>query len=184
MFKDKIKTILGELNAVLVEIKEEEVAVLANNLISSKKIVVIGSGRMGLAAKAFAMRLMHLGKESYTLNDCNLPSIGSGDVLLLCSGSGETQTIYDLALIAKNKGVKLITITGNLDSRMAKFSDFVVQVKAPSKASTAIVKPSIQPMTSLMEQSLFLFFDALVLELMEKMNINSEQMKSKHSVLE
>ena len=39
---------------------------LVEELIKNKKIVVIGAGRVGLAAKAFAMRLMHLVRGLYT----------------------------------------------------------------------------------------------------------------------
>jgi len=76
-----------------------------------------------------------------------------------------------------------VTITANPDSRIGCLSDCIVEIKAPSKN-----KPnnliSIQPMTTLMEQSLFLFFDGLVLEIMEKLSINSDQMKLRHSILE
>ena len=115
MLKPRIEIVLDEVSKVLAEVSEDEVGFLVEELIKSKKIVVIGAGRVGLAAKAFAMRLMHLGKEAYTLNDCNLPSIGPNDFLLVCSGSGETQTIYDLVSIAKSRGVKIGLITGNKD---------------------------------------------------------------------
>ncbi len=184
MLKPRIEIVLDEVSKVLAEVSEDEVGFLVEELIKSKKIVVIGAGRVGLAAKAFAMRLMHLGKEAYTLNDCNLPSIGPNDFLLVCSGSGETQTIYDLVSIAKSRGVKIGLITGNKDSRMGKISDLIVQIKAPSKLSDGLGVNSIQPMTTLNEQCLWLFFDALVLELMERMQVSNEQMKLRHSILE
>jgi len=184
MLKNKIRLILKEVDDVLSRIKEDEVNVLIKNIIESDKIVVIGAGRMGLGAKAFAMRLMHLGLNAYSLNDSNLPSIESNDLLIVCSGSGETQTIYDFVSIAKKMGVKITTITAHPDSRIGNLSDSVVEIKAPSKIGTLDSSISIQPMTTLMEQSLFLFFDGLVLELMEKLNISSDQMKIRHSVLE
>ena len=104
--------------------------------------------------------------------------------MLVCSGSGETQTIYDLVSIAKSRGVKIGLITGNKDSRMGKISDLIVQIKAPSKLSDGLGVNSIQPMTTLNEQCLWLFFDALVLELMERMQVSNEQMKLRHSILE
>lgn len=183
MIKNKIEIVIEEISGVLSDIDECQVKLLINKLIESEKIVIIGAGRVGLVAKTFAMRLMHLGMDIYTLNDCNLPAIEKKDLLIVCSGSGETQTIYDLTLIAKRTGVKIMAITGNLDSKIAKLADFLVEIKAPFKTKIAS-RLSVQPMTTLMEQSLFLFFDALVLELMDRMNINSDLMKNRHSILE
>lgn len=184
MFISKINIVFKEINSVLSKVKDDDIVLLIENILKSEKVVVVGAGRVGMAAKAFAMRLMHLGINAYTLGDSNLPSIGKEDLLVVCSGSGETQTIYDLTFIAKNSGVKIVAITANVNSRIAKLADHIVEIKAPTKLKKINVIESVQPMTTLMEQSLFLFFDALVLDLMEKLNISSDQMKENHSVLE
>jgi hypothetical protein len=47
-------------------------------------------------------------------------------------------------------------------------ADTIVQIKAPSKTKPVEGFTSIQPMTTLNEQCLWLFFDAMVLEIMQK----------------
>jgi 6-phospho-3-hexuloisomerase len=104
--------------------------------------------------------------------------------LLIASGSGETQTIVDLATIAKKNGCTISSITGNPDSRIGKVSDVIVKLSAPSKTKQVSNFVSAQPMTTLNEQCLGIFFDALVLLLMEKMNETHDTMWARHSNLE
>jgi len=184
MIKTKINIILKEVKNVLSQLDEKQVLTLAEAILSAKKVVTVGAGRMGMASKAFAMRLSHMGFNAFTLGDSNLPRIGSKDLLLVASGSGETQTIYDLVSIAKSNSCRIALITTNLGSRMAKIADMVLKVKAPSKVKKSGSFKSVQPMTTLNEQSLWLFYDALTLILMEKCGIFSEQMWEHHSILE
>ncbi len=63
-------------------------------------------GRSGLAAKAFAMRLMHLGISSYVVGETISPAIYDDDCIIAISGSGETNTIVSAARIAKIEVLK------------------------------------------------------------------------------
>lgn len=184
MVKNNVDKIIEEIDFVLSQVIEEQPKELIKEIRKSKKIVTLGAGRMGMAAKAFAMRLSHMGLNGFSLGDSNLPSIGKGDLLVVCSGSGETQTIYDLSEISKINGVKLALITGNPQSRIGKIADMIVEIKAPSKIKEIPGFKSIQPMTTLNEQCLTIFLDALVLELMEQLNESSDNMWSRHSKLE
>lgn len=184
MTKENIKLILSEINTVLSKIDELQIDDLLSSIISAKKIVAIGAGRVGLATKGFAMRLGHLGFSAYMLGDAATPSIGEGDMLLVSSGSGETQTIYDIVKIAKENKAKIALVTGNRDSRMGKLADVVVEIKAPSKTKKIEGFVSIQPMTTLNEQCLAIFFDAVVLKLMKKLNETHDTMWARHSNLE
>lgn len=184
MVKSSIKRILNEINQVFENVNEDEVRVLIREILNAEKVVTIGAGRVGLVAKAFAMRLMHLGMKAYTLGDSNLTKIGKKDLLIVCSGSGETQTIYDLTKISKKKNIKIALITGNNDSRIGRIANYKVLITAPTKLKKTNIVKSIQPMTTLMEQCLYIFFDGLILEIMKKLNINSDKMKNNHSILE
>ncbi len=184
MIKDKTKTILNEIAIVLDQVNDKEVEQLIKNILTSNKIVVCGAGRVGMATRGFGMRLGHLGLNAYTLGDSTVPSISDGDMLLISSGSGETQTIYDLAIIAKNNNATLALVTGNPESRVGKIADIIVTIKAPSKTKTIDNFASIQPMTTLNEQCLGIFYDAVVLEMMEKMDETHDTMWKRHSNLE
>jgi len=184
MFKKNLKKILAEIDAVLSKTEEKEVLILMEELIKAKTIIAVGAGRVGMAARGFAMRLGHLGFKAFTLGDSTVPSLGKNDLLLVCSGSGETQTIFDLAAIAKNNGSKIALITGNKKSRIGKLSNVIVEIKAPSKTKSIKGFNSIQPMTALNEQCLNIFFDTVVLLLMRRLNENHKTMWRRHSNLE
>ncbi|MDI9338244.1 MAG: SIS domain-containing protein [Alphaproteobacteria bacterium] len=179
-----INKILDEILKVLNNINALEIQNLEDIILKSNKIVVCGAGRVGLAIRGFGMRLGHLGLKAYTLGDSTVPSIAEGDLLIVASGSGETQTIFDLVSIASKNKASIALITGNKESRMAKLANVVVLIKAPSKTKSIENFISIQPMTTLNEQCLGIFFDALVLSLMEKMNETHDTMWARHSNLE
>jgi 6-phospho-3-hexuloisomerase len=182
--KNNIGKILKEISFVFSDINDVQVAVLFDAIMNAHKIVVCGAGRMGMATRGFGMRLGHLGFNAYTVGDSTIPSITKGDLFLVSSGSGETQTIYDLVVRAKENGATIALITGNPESRMGKLANIIVVIQAPSKTKPLKDFKSIQPMTTLNEQSLGIFFDAFVLCLMEKMGETDESMWVRHSNLE
>ena len=182
--KENIKLILGEIALVLSGIDDDQVDLLVSEISKANKIVVCGAGRVGMVVRGFGMRLGHLGLHAYSVGDSTVPALKSGDVLLVSSGSGETQTIFDLVKMAKKNGAKIILVTGALKSRMGKIADVIVCLKAPSKNKPIKGFLSIQPMTTLNEQCLGIFFDAVVLQLMEKMGETHETMWKRHSNLE
>lgn len=184
MFSKKILIILKEMATVLSGVDEHQITAFLTEILKAQTIVVCGAGKVGLMARTFAMRLGHLGLKAYTLGDSTLPGIREGDLLLVCSGSGETQTIYDLAVIGKKNGARLALVTGNPDSRIGRLADTVVKMQAPSKTKPVEGFISIQPMTTLNEQCLLIFFDALVLILMNKMGESHDTMWARHSNLE
>lgn len=184
MIQPRVKQILGEIEKVLGSVSPEHVEVLLDELLEAKTIVAVGAGRVGMMTRSFAMRLGHFGLRAFMWGDATVPGIGAGDLLLVSSGSGETQTIYDLVAIAKKNGARIALITGNPTSRMAQLADTVVQLSAPSKVKAVDGFTSIQPMTTLNEQCLLIFFDALVLLLMERLGETHETLWARHSNLE
>jgi 6-phospho-3-hexuloisomerase len=152
---------------------------------SAKKIFVCGAGRSGLAAKAFAMRLMHFGLDAHVIGETTTPDYGPGDLLVVCSGSGETGSLLSIADKAKRIGGKIALVTIVPGSTIGRAADCCVQIPAPSpKASAGAVVASIQPMGSLFEQALLLFLDSAVLRLMELQKKDSVNMFKRHANLE
>lgn len=180
----KIELILSEISAVLSKVSADEVDQLIAQILKANKIVTCGAGRVGMAIRGFSMRLGHFGYKTFHLGDTTVPSIGSGDLFIVASGSGETQTIFDLVTIAKKNKANIVAITGNPESRIGKLADFIVKVEAPSKTKQVDGLISIQPMTTLNEQSLGLFFDAVVLCIMDKTGETHDTMWARHSNLE
>lgn len=184
MTQKYVKKILMEIDSVLSFINDEQVKELITEVVKAKTIVVAGAGRVGMAVRGFGMRLGHLGLRAFSLGDSAVLGISYGDLFLVASGSGETQTIYDLIEIAKSNGARVVLITGNIGSRMGRIADVVVEIKAPSKTKPIEGFCSIQPMTTLNEQCLGIFFDTIVLLLMEKLGETHSTMWARHSNLE
>lgn len=182
--KSKIEIILQEIKTVLSQIDEKQVEILMDEILKAEKIVVCGAGRVGMAIRGFGMRLGHLGLQAYTLGDSTVPGIGKGDLLIVASGSGETQTIFDLVSIAKKNKSSIVAVTGNPESRIGLLADSFVKITAPSKTKAVDNFISVQPMTTLNEQCLGLFFDAVCLKLMERMGETHDTMWARHSNLE
>lgn len=110
------------------------------------------------------------------------PSIQKNDLLVVVSGSGETRTVLDLAKMAHDKGVKMIAITSNVKSSLAKLADGLLQVPGTTKNGDGI--NSIQLLSTLFDQSAQIVMDILCLKLSMRDEISDEEAKSKHSNIE
>ncbi len=72
----------------------------------------MGAGRSGLVAKAFAMRLMHLGTAGICCRRDNHPGAECRVILWSCfQVPGRTRTVADIAETAKEIGAKICLIT-------------------------------------------------------------------------
>ena len=116
--KTSIRAILDNIESAQDYLDEEAIEKFEDIIISSKNIFVTGAGRSGLAAKAFAMRLMHLGLSAYVVGETISPAIYEDDCIIAISGSGETNTIVSAAKIAKNRGSKVLALTSYPDSTL------------------------------------------------------------------
>jgi len=68
--------------------------------------------------------------------------IKSSDVALLISSSGETEEVVRVVLFLKNQQTKIISMTGNLDSTLARFSDVVLDVGVEREACNNNLAPT------------------------------------------
>ncbi|MBU5671549.1 6-phospho-3-hexuloisomerase [Paenibacillus brevis] len=178
--------ILKELERLLTRISNTELETMAELVLRSEKVFIAGAGRSGLMGKAFAMRLMHTGRQVYVAGETVTPGIGPTDLLLLCSGSGETGSLTVMARKAVRIGARVGLITIKPESTIGQLAEAIVQVPASAKEDTAAsgAAITIQPMGSLFEQGLLLCLDALVLTLMDMEGITGADMFGRHANLE
>lgn len=95
------------------------------------RIVVCGMGKSGHIGKKISASLASLGTPSFFLHPGeafhgDLGMVTAQDVLLLISYSGETDELLKIIPSLQNFGNKIISITGGLDSSLAKNSDVVL----------------------------------------------------------
>lgn len=176
--------IIDELQRSISQINEEEAERMVMLLLQSGKVFVAGAGRSGLMGRAFAMRLMHAGKEVYIVGETVTPGIEKGDVLVLGSGSGETKGLISMAEKAKEIGAEVVAVTITPDSTIGRLASYTVKLPGSPKDQASGSYSTIQPMASLFEQTMLVFFDAVILRMMEKTGQTTKQMFGKHANLE
>lgn len=172
--------------SILYELKNNSDKDISNDLLvmvkESDRIFLTGSGRSGLALKAFAMRLAQLGKNAFFVGETTTPAIKDNDLLIIASSSGETSQLIKYADIAKNIGAKIWLWSTNDSNTIYKKSDYVTLLAGKSKFTTSILTQ--QPMGSLFEQSVWLYGDLFIINYMNKFNISESALKSRHANLE
>lgn len=116
------------------------------------KVIITGMGKSGLIGKKIAATLTSTGTPSYFLHPAESTHGDSGiitrdDVVIAISNSGETQELLNLLPLIKRFGVQIISMTGNMDSTLAKAGNVVLNIavereacplgKAPTASTTA-----------------------------------------------
>src|SRR2546428_11110565 len=80
--------LLENLARILAVERSKEIGESVDILTSAKKLFVYGVGRSGLAARAFAMRMVQLGIDCYFLGETISPVGSDGEAVLLVSNPG------------------------------------------------------------------------------------------------
>lgn len=177
--------VVSELQRTLQKVSAESGECLTDAILKAKKVLVAGAGRSGFAAKAFTMRLMHMGFDAYVCGETVTPNLEPEDLFIVASGSGETGSLVQMVRKAKQIGAPVATVTICPNGTIGTMADIVVEIPAPTpKAKVDENLKSIQPMGSLFEQSCLLYLDSVILRLMEKKGLDSGTMFGRHANLE
>lgn len=131
------------------------------------RIIVIGMGKSGLIGRKIAATLASCGTPAMFVHPAeaghgDLGMILRGDVLLAVSYSGETREIVDMLGFIKRIGVKLVCITGYPHSRIARYSDIVLDAKVEKEAGPSGLVPTASSTAALA------LGDALAVAVMKK----------------
>jgi 6-phospho-3-hexuloisomerase len=156
--------ILREQEAVINQADEGELTRLSDAIGRANRIFVLGEGRSGLVMQMLAVRLMHLGTPAFVVGETTTPAIEPGDLLVACSGSGETAVTCLLAEKAASAGATVGCFTAVSDSRLAKSAGIVVSVPTQHKLGAGTVATA-QYGASLFEQCTLVLCEAIVLGL-------------------
>ncbi len=178
-------TVENHIRNVKKDLDMKKVQELIEAIEGARSIFVMGAGRSGFVAKAFAMRLMHLGYNVYVVGETVTPRIKKEDLLIAISGSGETTSVVNISRKAKELiGSKLVAITQNRESTLAKISDIVVLLKGKTKTEKNDEIARIAPLGTMFELTALIFLDGLVAELMKIKNLTEKDLEARHAVLE
>lgn len=188
-----MKEIAEQVSSAIDELDEAQVNDFVQALLKSKRVFVIGAGRSGLVVKAFAMRLMHLNKDTYVVGETITPSIREGDILVAVSGSGETSLVVSAATIAKKIGARLAAVTSYPNSSLGRISDLIVTLpgRVKTESTTDFMKRElageyapVAPLGTLFEVTALTFMDAVISGLMVALGKKEEDLLARHATIE
>ena len=193
--QDMIRLMSSKIKKIADSLSDEEITRFLDEILNAKRIYVMGAGRSGLVAKAFAMRLMHLGFQAYVVGETITPAMKPGDLMVVFSGSGKTKTVADIAETAKDIGGRLALISSDKSSRIAQISDSVVIIESQRDAvkdDTAEFEirqmmgehKSFAPLGTIFETASMVFADAIISRLMEITRIEEKDLKTRHANIE
>jgi arabinose-5-phosphate isomerase len=111
------------------------------------RVIVIGMGKSGHIGGKIAATLASTGTPSFFVHPGeashgDLGMITSNDVVLTISNSGETSEVLAIIPVIKRIGAKLISMTGNSESTLAKLADTHVCIKVSTEACPLGLAPT------------------------------------------
>ncbi|BBA33096.1 SIS domain-containing protein [Methylocaldum marinum] len=174
------KTIIDKISGVLEATDATYDEKLTRILDEASRVFVAGAGRSGLVARFFAMRLMHGGYDAYVVGEIVTPSIRKGDLFIVISGSGETETMIAFTKRAKEQGAKIVLLSTKSSSTIGDLADFVCQIGTAEQYGKVVG----MPMGTTFELSTLVFLEATIAHIIHEKGIPEEEMRTRHANLE
>lgn len=149
---------------------------LTEVIVAAPRIYFTGVGRSGLAARAVAMRLMHIGKTIFVVGEVATPAIRGGDLLVAVSSSGRG-SILNQARSAVDAGAEIAAIVAKQSTELAELA------KASLVLPTRTTVPTRQHAGSLFEQGTLVIGDALCRAVQSRLDVPEEILDNRHANL-
>ncbi|WEV64708.1 SIS domain-containing protein [Bifidobacterium sp. ESL0732] len=111
------------------------------------RVIFTGVGKSGHIGSKLAATYASLGIPSFFMHSTeavhgDLGMVTKEDIVIAISNSGETNEVLRVIPSLKAKGVKIISITGNRESTLAKASDIPIEVHVDHEADKFDLAPS------------------------------------------
>jgi len=164
----------------LVERVDERFAAAVKLIVGSRgRVLVSGVGKSGHIARKIASTLSSTGTAAYFVHAAeashgDLGMIESGDVLIAISYSGASAELLEILPQVKRRGAKLIAMTSNADSALAREADVVLDVKVDKEACPHNLAPTASTTASLA------LGDALALALLDARGFSAADFAHMH----
>jgi arabinose-5-phosphate isomerase len=145
--KQVLKIEADAINRLISRLDENFLKALDMLYKSKGRIVVTGMGKAGIIGQKISSTLSSTGTPSLWLHSAeashgDLGRVTKDDCILALSNSGETEELKHFLPIVKKIGAKLIAITGNKKSTLAKFSDVVLDAGVEREACPLGLAPT------------------------------------------
>jgi arabinose-5-phosphate isomerase len=116
-------------------------------LASDGRVIVAGIGKSGIIGRKIASTLTSTGTPATFLHPVealhgDLGIVGTGDVAILISKSGESSELHGLLEYLGRMGVRVIAITGRTDSSLARHAEWVLDCSVAEEACPHDLAPT------------------------------------------
>ncbi len=140
---------------------------------SNGRVIITGVGKSGIIARKIVATMNSTGTPALYLHPADaihgdLGVVRKEDVVICISKSGDTIEVLRLIPIFKRIGVPVISMVGNLNSQLARLSDYVLNVAVKQEACPYNLAPTASTTATLA------MGDALAIALLEKRNFTRE----------
>ena len=176
------RTIRLELEAVqelLPRIDADFIKACELTLSCKGRVVVVGMGKSGHIGNKIAATLASTGTPSFFVHPAeashgDMGMITKDDIVLALSNSGSTAEIITLLPLIKRLGIRLISMTGNPDSPLAKAAEVNLDARVSQEACPLNLAPTSSTTASLV------LGDALAIALLEARGFTAEDFAFSH----
>lgn len=180
-YKKSYEYIHFKLQETLGTISSSDIQEVVSLFFKVNRIFVYGAGRSGLVAKAFAIRLVHLGFQTFVIGETIGAPVKKKDLVFIVTGSGVTIPSVMTAEIAHNVGAKVVVVTGAKDKKISDFADVCLLLSVDCNDDK---RKKLAPLGTLFEASAWILLDSIVAQLMKNKGETEHSMHSRHATLE
>jgi arabinose-5-phosphate isomerase len=143
------------------------------------RVVVVGMGKSGHIGNKIAATLASTGTTAFFVHPAeashgDMGMITRDDIVLALSNSGSTAEIITLLPLIKRLGIRLISMTGNPDSPLAKAAEVNLDARVSQEACPLNLAPTSSTTASLV------LGDALAIALLEARGFTAEDFAFSH----
>jgi arabinose-5-phosphate isomerase len=174
-----IETEANAVASLSARIGEQFLAACGFMLACSGRVVVIGMGKSGHVGSKIAATLASTGTPAFFVHPAeashgDLGMIKPSDVVLAISNSGETEEVNLILPLLKRLGVKIVAMTGNAGSTLARHADAHLDVSVEKEACPLGLAPTSSTTAALV------MGDALAVSLLESRGFTREDFARSH----
>jgi arabinose-5-phosphate isomerase len=143
------------------------------------RVVVSGVGKSGHIARKIASTMASTGTPAFFLHAAeaghgDLGMITRDDVVLALSNSGQTDELLTIIPLIKRQGAKLIAVTGNAESALAREADVHLDARVAQEACPLNLAPTASTTAALA------LGDALAVALLDARGFNEQDFARAH----
>ena len=174
-----LATEAAAIQAIIERLGEDFVHAVELILTCRGRVVVSGMGKSGHIARKIASTLASTGTPAFFVHPAEASHGDRGmitrdDVMLALSNSGESGELMNIVPAVKRQGAKLIALTGNGDSSLAKAADVHLDAHVDSEACPLGLAPTASTTAALA------LGDALALALLDARGFSAEDYARSH----